>query len=88
MAEYIDRESTIAAIRDKYTMTFDRPYLIQVLCSVLDVPTADVVPVVRCKDCVWFGRLGCAISIVNDADRPKKNDFCSFGERKDGDFNG
>lgn len=46
------------------------------------MPTIDAVPVVRCKDCKWFNKLGCAINIVDDSDRPKENDFCSFGERK------
>ena len=48
-----------------------------------DFPTADVVEVVRCKDCKWFGDIGCAIRIVDDSDRPSENDFCSFAERKD-----
>lgn len=42
-----------------------------------------VIPV-RCKDCKWFGELGCAIRIVDDTDKPSENDFCSFGERKGG----
>lgn len=46
--------------------------------------TADVVEVVRCKDCKWFNDFGCAIRIVDDSDKPKDNDFCSFGERKEG----
>ena len=37
----------------------------------------------RCKDCKWWGKAGCAISIVDASDRPKENDFCSFAERKD-----
>ena len=37
---------------------------------------------IRCKDCKWFGRIGCAISIVDDSDKPTENDFCSFAERK------
>lgn len=46
-------------------------------------PTVDAVPVVRCKDCVWFGKAGCAILIVDDSDKPREYDFCSYGERKD-----
>ena len=46
---------------------------------------SDYVPVVRCKDCKWFGLVGCAIQIVDDTDRPSEDDFCSFGERKGGD---
>lgn len=39
--------------------------------------------VIRCKDCKWFGGVGCAIQIVDDSDRPKDYDYCSFGERKE-----
>ena len=45
----------------------------------------DLVEVVRCKDCKWYGHVGCAIRIVDDSDKPKDNDYCSFGERKGGD---
>ena len=46
-------------------------------------PTADVVEVVRCKDCKWYGEIGCAIKIVDETDKPKDNDYCSFGERSE-----
>ena len=38
--------------------------------------------IVQCKDCKWYGHLGCAIRIVDDSDKPNDNDFCSFGERR------
>ncbi len=38
--------------------------------------------IVHCKDCKWFGEIGCAIEIVDDSDRPNENDFCSFAERR------
>ena len=51
------------------------------------------VPVVRCRDCKYFADnndgewLGCqmfnAIRIVPE-DAPKPDDYCSYGERKDG----
>ena len=47
------------------------------------MPTVDAVPVIRCKDCKWFGDIGCAISIVDDTDKPSGNDYCSFAERKE-----
>ena len=37
--------------------------------------------IVRCKDCKWWKDIGCAIYIADDSDKPKENDFCSFGER-------
>ena len=38
--------------------------------------------IIRCKDCKWFGDIGCAIRIVDDSDKPTENDFCSFAERR------
>lgn len=38
--------------------------------------------IIQCKDCKWFGKAGCAINIVDDSDRPKETDFCSFAERR------
>ena len=55
----------------------------------LHAPTVDAVPVVRCKDCKYrfknngHSKDGCPIIDANiwmDG-----NDFCSYGERKDGD---
>lgn len=57
------------------------------------VPTVDAVEVVRCKDCKWFADnndgdwFGCwlfqTIQIIPE-DTPKPDDYCSYGERKDG----
>ena len=52
------------------------------IAETLNAPTVDAVPVVRCKDCKWFNAPGCAIYIVDDTDKPKEDDFCSFGERR------
>ena len=40
-------------------------------------------PVIRCKNCKWFGEIGCAIKIVDESDKPTENDFCSFAEPKE-----
>lgn len=45
-------------------------------------PSADAVEVVRCRDCKWFGKIGCAIKIVDESDKPHEHDFCSFAERR------
>lgn len=56
---------------------------------VCEQPTIDAVSVVRCKDCIVsycvdYEGIVCGRTCVNvDAD-----DFCSYGERKDGDGNG
>lgn len=60
--------------------------------DILTAPTVDAAPVVRCRDCKYrfknngHSRDGCPIIDANiwmDGD-----DFCSHGERKDGDGNG
>ena len=51
----------------------------QFLGTVLKVEPADVVPVVRCDDCVYYGsRRWCELhsSVFDD------NAFCSYGERR------
>lgn len=58
----------------------------KVFDTIIDLqPTADVVEVVRCKNCKWFNDFGCAIRIVDESDKPKEDDFCSFGERRTDD---
>ena len=42
-------------------------------------PTVDAVPVVRCRDCRKFKTYGCRM-VASGYD-----DFCSYGERKEGD---
>lgn len=49
-----------------------------------DIPTADVVEVVRCKDCKHYETDGgalmvCKVSALNTND----DDFCSYGEAAD-----
>jgi len=47
---------------------------------VTTLPSADVVPVVRCDDCVYYGsRRWCELhsSVFDD------NAFCSYGERRE-----
>ena len=49
-------------------------------------PTIDAVPVVRCRECKHYdGKWMCKISGVPSR---KPNDFCSYGERKEGADNG
>ena len=81
MNDYISRAAVLdeaekVPLRDRNYRTYGN--------VVRSIPAADVVEVVRCRDCEWWGHAGCAISIVDDTDKPGENDFCSFGERKDG----
>ena len=43
--------------------------------------------IIRCKECKWFGDVGCAIMIADDSDKPTKNDYCSYAERRTDEIN-
>ena len=96
MKEYIEREALLSRMEerlnslrkeygnyDHYTDGFEEGCI-----AVEDADAADVVEVVRCKDCVWFapnnGGLwyGCAFDTRHPDDVPKPDDFCSSGERR------
>ena len=56
------------------------------------IPAADVVEVIRCKDCAYyggitFGNICRRWSALNVKNCTKPDDFCSYGKRKDGDGN-
>ena len=55
---------------------------IECILTLKQISSIDAVEVVRCKDCKWYGEPGCAIQIIDDSDRPKETDFCSFAERR------
>lgn len=90
MAEYIDRKAlekamTIAAANGKDK---DRRTWAKAICVLHDMPTADVVPVVRCKDCKYLVNAtvnsnGFLICHVNDMEIAP-DDFCSYGECREG----
>lgn len=58
--------------------------------QIANAPTVDAVEVVRCRDCKRWephcnGKAGICEKRKGVA---RANDFCSYGERKDGDGNG
>ena len=60
--------------------------------DIKNAPTVDAVPVVRCKDCKYYEIH--KPKVLENCERNgyiipmKPDDFCSYGERKDGDDNG
>ena len=52
----------------------------------LKLPTADVVPVVRCKDCEHYKKINYDDISQNTCEittkRQQPDDYCSYGERK------
>lgn len=93
MEEYIERDAAVDAIVSVYVSTAGyktRECVWTAKEAVCALPTADVVPVVRCKDCVWCEDQGMSGLYCNHPDNRnpcgcRPNDFCNDGERKDGD---
>lgn len=78
MPEYIEREAFIETVKDI-------PMWGSVAAKMVEnIPVADVVEVVRCKDCVSFckGKCDNLLGLPN----PYPDSFCSFGERKENDY--
>ncbi len=74
MAEYIDREEYC-----EKNCRCSNEYCDRQSCPIWKAPTVDAVPVVRCRDCRKFKTYGCRM-VASGYD-----DFCSYGERKDGE---
>ena len=58
------------------------------------IPRVDAVEVVRCRDCIHYFS-GACLRIYSDGNvsqntwqEPNEDDFCSYGERKEGSDNG
>lgn len=110
MDEYIKREAAISIIEEKQKELcpvgrYGRNYVYgsdrdkydawdEIIDTLENISSADVAPVMRCKDCVHYD-IGVCLKIYSDGNahpeawqsrRPE--DFCSYGERKDGAENG
>ena len=83
---YIDRDKAIETAVQNYkgVTQFDAIELVE---AMENIPAADVVEVVRCKDCGMF--VDNKEALVTYCKRECKNltvnpsDFCSYGERRD-----
>ena len=78
MARYIDADVTKEVLSSHEDR---RGYLIGDFEQIIDeeVPTADVVEVVRCKDCRHRQGFACDYSAV----WVQPNGYCQYGERRD-----
>ena len=118
MAEYIKRDEVIAALDEfrlnetvsKYATVMQcraaRDAISRATKALDSLPAADVITVVRCRECKYWGDED---GKLQDSDGvlfarckvhnylidgrhtgwcPTENDFCSYGERKDGDGDG
>lgn len=100
MGECIEREATIKRIKEVYCVGCNSYNGVRcracgtgdAIDMIEDAPTVDAVPVVRCEDCVHWDD---DPDTYGADDGPKgkcmklfetmcADDFCSYGERKDG----
>ena len=92
MAEYITKEAAIQAFEwgeadviedygDGYNFGFSRGIIKSAINA---IPAADVAPVVRCKDCKYNRGSKKCLNSDSFFAVPKDDDFCSYGERKEG----
>lgn len=83
--EYIERMKVISVIKgyEIENCPEKRAIVQDITDDVMKIPAADVVEVVRCKDCKWWHTGGCAFRKDCTADLPSADDFCSHGERKE-----
>ena len=91
MAEYIEREALLEKVRElSNTYSYCGLASVHMIKAIEDAPTADVVEVVRCKDCkhrytphncaLWYGYCNGSHYLIE-----RGNDFyCSYGKRKEG----
>ena len=84
MPRYIDADLILPEMESKFDMQeLYLPVHFQEFI-VDEIPTADVAPVVRCKDCELHGNCGLEdmfeLAMIN-----AENAFCCIGERKEND---
>ena len=94
MTDYISRQAAMKLIEEDIPITLNPIEVVaNILAELEGVPSADVVEVVRCKDCKHYKRnIPCVGGHYNGCDEwidegnaitVYDNDFCSYGERAD-----
>ena len=95
MAEYITRNNAISAVCFGCNQQFSdkpcEPYECTIRQSIMALPTADVVEVVRCKDCKHLTKeyIGDSLEFICKSAKgmvdPAPDFYCSYGKRKEDD---
>lgn len=80
MAEYINRGTAIAKLT-ALEVTEPNATMADTKRVLADMQTADVAPVVRCKDCKYRDGTPGQPNIL--CAQMHEDDFCSYGERKE-----
>lgn len=94
MAEYIEREKAIAICQNYYEHCLEThdycgdSVAYDIRSNIQGLPTADVVPVVRCKDCNHYKTDSYYCQKTKqgycelDGTVKQKQGYCSYGERR------
>lgn len=81
MSKYLKKEDVIKALEHSRGAS---DYLIDILAEIECVPTADVVEVVRCKDCKKRNTEKCMMNNTVGMNKDLfDDDYCSYGKRKE-----
>ena len=95
MARLIDADRALEIVYKRGIAHPNAYHLTNYAMAVLqEAPTVDVVPVVRCRDCIgrstWYNdaEYGCAVCGMSGMYPKSEDGFCSYGIRKNGDENG
>lgn len=77
MSEYIKKEDAVIEV-ERFGGYLDDDMLYRIKLALGRLPSADVVEVVRCKDCKywWEENELCRVSGIEE----KAGDYCSYGE--------
>lgn len=84
MAEYIDREAALIAIKVHCPAKYEAEMLARIVC----IPAADVVEVVRCKECKHRDDDNFCAGRGWPEQLVPEDGYCDKGARKDGDNDG
>ena len=96
MTEYIDRQALEVALNHRLSYLIEEYSVFDhyttgysdAVFAVENFPSADAVPVVRCKGCKYKVRTDANGIVICSEEHgmycPTENDFCSYGERRDG----
>ena len=92
MDKYIKRKEAVAVACKGCNKEFPNepcePFECYIQQGLFNIPVADVVEVVRCKDCKHYGRIKGLLGLRCDLQGEQiwcKDDFCSYGERREGE---
>lgn len=84
---YIEREPLLKMAKELQGNPFGAPLIVK---AIENAPIADVVEVVRCKDCKYgknFRDGGVNCNRISGLLGIKPNDYCSYGERRTNEEN-